>query len=281
MRINLRRSFWALFAAVFCLAACGTPATQAPAPTAGPIVNVTLAGSGGGTTILKSIVQPFEEQRPDVTLAFLQGSGGGPAKKGVAEEALDVAILLSPDIASEKQDGLELLPLADDPIAFVVHASLPIERLTAEQLKAIYLGKITNWRDVGGPDAAIVVLTRDEDEGSTKVLRKTIFTDATWAASAVVLTKAGELRDAVTKTPNSIGFGSYGDFVINGLGADVIAVDDVHPKEYGGGRYPIPARTLAVMYTPKNREKVQPLIDYLKSEMAKTALLKDGVVPVR
>jgi phosphate transport system substrate-binding protein len=269
-----------MLAAAFCLAGCGAPATQTPLATAGPAVNVTLAGSGGGTTILKSIVQPFEEQRPDVTLAFLQGSGGGLAKKGAAEGVLDVAILLSPDIASEQQDGLELLPLADDPVAFVVHAALPIEQLTAEQLKAIYLGKITNWREVGGPDAAIVVLTRDEEEGSTKVLRKAIFTEAAWAASAVVLTKAGELRDALAKTPNSIGFGSYGDFVINGLGAEVIAVDDVHPKEYAGGRYSIPARTLAIAYAPKNREKVQPLIDYLKGETAKTALLKDGVVPV-
>jgi phosphate transport system substrate-binding protein len=281
MRINLTRSLVALLATALCLAACGAPATQTQAPTAGPAINVTLAGSGGGTTILKSIVQPFEDQRPDVTLAFLQGSGGGPAKKGVTEGALDVAILLSTNIASEQAAGLELLPLAEDPVAFVVHTALPIERLTSDQLKAIYLGKITNWRDVGGPDAAIVVLTRDEEEGSTKVLRKAIFTDAAWATSAVVLTKAGELRDALIKTPNSIGFGSYGDFAINGMSTKAIAVDGVHPKEYADGRYPIPARTLAVAYAPNNREKIQSLIDYLKSETAKTALLKDGVVPVR
>jgi phosphate transport system substrate-binding protein len=279
MRINLKQTLTILILAAG-MAACGAPAAQSPAPSAGTVVNITLAGSGGGTTILKSTVKPFQERHPEVTLEFLQGSGGGAAKKGVAEGTLDVAILLSADIAGEQQAGLELLPLAEDPVAFVRHPDLAVDRLTAEQLKAIYLGEITNWQQVGGPDAAIMVLARDEEEGSTKILREALFKDAPWTTSAIVLTKAGELRDAVRQTPNSIGFGSYGDFVISGMEATVLAVDGVHPRDYAGGSYPIPARTLAVVYAPENRERVQSLLDYLKGQAAQTALVRDGAVPV-
>jgi phosphate transport system substrate-binding protein len=261
------------------IVACGVPAGQTPPTPVVQAVNVSLAGSGGGTTILTAMVKPFQSTQSSVTLEFLQGSGGAAAKKGVTDGTLDIGILLSADIAGEKQDGIELVALGEDPVSFAVHAGLPIKDLKAEQLRAIYLGEVTNWRDLGGPDAQIIVLTRDEDEGSTKVLRKALFGDAAWAPSAVVLTKAGDMRDALAKTPNSIGFTSYGDLLISQSSAQAIAVDGVHPKDYASGRYPIPARTLAIVYTPQKQSKVQPLLDYLVTDTAKAELLQNGVVP--
>jgi phosphate transport system substrate-binding protein len=207
----------------------------------------------------------------------MQGSSSGGAKQAVADGTLDVAILLSADIEGEQKEGIELLPLAADPVAFVVHADLPVKSLSAEQLAGIYLGEITSWQEVGGPDAPIVVLTRDEDEGSTKILRKALFNDAPWAASAIVFTKASELADAVQKTPNSIGFGSYGGFVIGSLSEQVLAVDGAHPQD--AAQYAIPTRTLAVAYQPARMAQVQPLIDYLKSEAARAVMAEAGVVP--
>jgi hypothetical protein len=69
--------------------------------------------------------------------------------------------------------------------------------------------------------------------------------------------------------------------MINGLGANVLSIGDVHPKSYADGKYLLPARTLAVAYVLDKSAKVQPLIDYLKSEPARASLLHDGAVPVR
>lgn len=259
------------------IAACGVATTPpAPAPAVSN-ANITLAGSGGGTTILKHVVAPFQSDSPSLTLEFLQGSSSGGAKQAVLDGTLDVAILLSANIEGDQKEGLELLPLAEDPVAFVVHADLAIHALTAEQVRGIYLGEITNWQEVGGPDAPIVVLTRDEDEGTTKILRKLLFADAPWAASAIVFTKASELNDAVQKTPNSIGFGSYGGFVIGGLANQVIAVDGAEPKD--GAAYSIPPRTLAIAYQSGRQAEVQPLLDYLKSEAAQAVMREAGVFP--
>jgi phosphate transport system substrate-binding protein len=281
MTVTALRAMPLVLITMLFIGACGAPAAQTPPTPTSQAVNVTLAGSGGGTTILTAMVKPFQSTQPLVTLEFLQGSGGAAAKKGVTDGTLDIGILLSADIASEQQDGIEIVSLGEDPVSFVVHAGVPIKDLKAEQLRAIYLGQITNWRELGGPDAQIMVLTRDEDEGSTKVLRKVLFGDAAWAPSAVVLTKASDMRDALAKTPHSIGFTSYGDLIINQSNAQAIAVDGVHPKDYASGRYPIPARTLAIIYTSQNRSKVQPLLDYLLTDVAKAELQKSGGVPAK
>lgn len=269
-----------MLVAMLGLVACGAATAPLPAPAAAPAAHVILSGSGGGSTLLKHIVAPYQAGEPALTLEFLQGSGSGPAKQAALEGKLDGAILLSANSAGEQQEGLELLPLAEDPVAFVVNGDLPIASLTQAQLREIYRGTIVNWRAVGGPDAAIIVLARDEDEGSTKILRKALFGDAPWVSSAIVLTKAGDLTDAVKDTPNSIGFGSYGGFVLGADGLSVVAVDAVHPRDYGSGRYAFPARTLALMYTPASQQRLQPLLDYLKSEAARAAMLEAGIVPL-
>lgn len=280
MRSTVRWWSVLLLASVIGLTACGVVATPPPAPAAVPGIKVTLGGSGAGTTILKQIVTPFQDAQADIALEFLQGSSSGAAKTAVAEGSLDVAILMSTDIAGDQQPGSELLALAEDPIAFAVHPDLAIKSLTSAQLRSIYLGQVTNWRELGGPDAAIVVLARDEEEGTTKVLRKSLFGDAPWAAAAIVLTKAGELNDAVKGTPNSIGFGSFCGFVLSGMGDNVIAVDAVPPSDYADGQYPFPARTLAIMYLSANQAKVQPLVDYVKSEAARSTMAQSGIMPL-
>lgn len=264
------------------LAACGITGAQpaALAPTPAPSASVVFGGSGGGTTILTYVIAPFQATSPALSLDFLQGSSSSAAKKAVKEGSLDVAILLSANIAAEREDGLDLLPVADDPVAFAVHADLAIKSLTTAQLRGIYLGQITNWSEVGGPDAAIIVMARDEDEGTTKILRKALFGDQAWAATTIVFTRASELIDAVKSTPNSIGFGSYGGFSIGGSGLETISVDAVHPRDYATGQYAFPARTLALIYTPTQQVTLQPLLDYLKGQQARDVMLQAGVVPL-
>lgn len=269
-----------LLALAAVLSACGPATAQLPAPTAAPAASVALGGSGGGTTLLKHIVGPYQADAPAVALDFLQGSGSSLAKQAVVDGSLDIAILLSADSAAERQEGLTQIALAEDPVAFVVNGDLAVEGLSSEQLRAIYLGTLTNWSEVGGPDAPIVVLARDEDEGSTKILRKALFGDAPWSEAAIVLTKASELTEAVQTTPYSIGFGSYGAFTIIGEDLRIVAVDEVHPRDYATGQYAFPARTLALMYAPASQQRLQPLLDYLAGETAQRIMREAGVVPL-
>ncbi|NER36507.1 MAG: hypothetical protein F6J93_21410 [Oscillatoria sp. SIO1A7] len=259
------------------------PKTTASAPN--EIVTITLSGSGGGSQILKSIGKPFASDRPQIRLDFLSGSralGGSGLRmyQGLREGALDIGIALSPDISRERAEELELLTIAEDPLTFVVDPKLPIEQLTLQQLQDIFAGRITSWQEVGGPDAAIVVLVRQEDEGSTTILRQVVFGEIPFAESATLLNKAEDMRKAVTDIPNSIGYMSYGDFVINQVKAKAIAVDGASPADYAQGKYPIPPRILAISYSPSNLPKVSSYINYLKSDRARELLQENGLKPI-
>ena len=275
-----------LASAAIAVPGCTPPESPPESTASAEIVTITLSGSGGGSQILKSINEPFTSDRPEVRLDFLSGSralgGSGPMMyRGLREGALDIGIALSPDLARERAEGLELLTIAEDPLTFVIYPDLPVERLTLEQLQDIFAGRITSWQEVGGPDAAIVVLVRQEDEGSTTVLRQAVFGETPFADSATVLTKAGQMRKAVTEIPNSIGYMSYGDFIVNQVKAKAIAVDGTSPADYGQGQYPISPRTLAISYSPSNMPKVRPYIDYLKSDRARELLQQKGLNPIR
>lgn len=257
-----------------CVGLGADPSTPTPAP----MITLRLSGSGGGATILKHIVESLSITQPNLKLDFLAGSGGRHSKTGVAEGILDIGILLSSDITHEGESGLEILALAQDPLTFVTHPGLVIANLTSGQLNDIYFGRMTNWQEIGGPDATIVVLTRNADEASTIILRDELFGRQPFINSAIILNKAGEMREAVTKIPNSIGFMSYGDLVVRDLKTNPIAIDGVHASGYNRGGYPLSARTLAVVYDPANWAKVQPLIDYLKSESAKNVIRDSQLV---
>ena len=132
MIVAALRAMPLLLITMLLIVACGAPSAQTPPTPVAQAVNVTLAGSGGGTTILKAMVKPFQSTQSLVTLEFLQGSGGAAAKKGVTDSTFDIGILLSADIAGDQQEGLELVSLGEDPVSFAVYAGLPIKSSCAQ-----------------------------------------------------------------------------------------------------------------------------------------------------
>ncbi|RRR65998.1 MAG: hypothetical protein EI684_21530 [Candidatus Viridilinea halotolerans] len=273
------RSLAAVFALITALSlvACSTPSAS-PAPTAfvAPSTKITLAGSGGGLEILDALLIPFQRANPDVLLEFLVSSGGEPALRGAQAGEFDLAVLLTANHAGAGRPGLTLLSLAADPLVFIRHADLPLSDLSVAQIRAIYTGRITNWSAVGGPNLPIVVLTRNEDNAATHLLRTRIFGREAWQSAAIVLGRAADLREAVLRTPGSIGFGSYGDFMLNGLQAQVLTVDGIHPRE---PNYPIPPRWLVVAYPSAQRDALDPLLSYLQSDATRLLLTQNGMVP--
>lgn len=279
MHLSLRLAALLLLVAAISLAACVAPAAPA-APVMVPATTITLAGAGDSTAILRHALAPFQRDHPELRLEFLVSSGGGLALQGVQAGEFDLAVLLSDHLAATRLPGLTTLALAEDPLAFLRHPDLVLSQLSAAQLAAIYAGRVTNWRAVGGPDAPVVVLTRTEDEGATRIMRATLFGATDWGADVIVLARAAELREAVQKTPGSIGFGSYGDFVLSGLSAQALAIDGVLPGEATAGAYPIPPRTLEIAYASNSGAALDPLLTYLQSAEARELFALAGLVPI-
>jgi phosphate transport system substrate-binding protein len=253
----------------FALAACSAAATEpTPTPTVNLQTTLMVSGSGTTTAVLIGVKPAFETDVPGYKLDVLPGSGTGGGVRGVIEGVLDVAAMARPPNDDEVAQGVEYVEFGQSGVAIYTHPSVGITNLTAAQASAIFSGQATNWSEVGGSDAAIILYVRDEGESSTKVLRQFIFGDAPFHEAVQVLTSQSDMQIAVAETPGSVGFGSWPAAYAAGADVRPIALNGVAP---GDSAYPclVP---MGIGYLSTRKADVQPLIDWLLSEQGQAAL---------
>lgn len=102
--------------------------------------------------------------------------------------------------------GVEI-PVAKDGVTIYVHTSNPLESLTIDQLKQIYTGKITNWKDVGGPDQKIIAYSRENSSGTYVFFKEEVLGGADFTPRAQTLPGTAAVVNAVAKEKNGIGYG--------------------------------------------------------------------------
>ena len=274
--MNTHRSLTLIFIVALTLVACTSPAAGPTSePTAIAPTTLTIAGSGSAATVLKYLAGKYGEQHSEITFEFLSGSSSGGGVKGVLDNTLDLGTMSRPPKDSELASGIQYLVISTDRIVIVTSADLSISSLTSQQVKDIFMGTITNWSEVGGPNASINVLVRDEDESSTQVLRQELFGDGTFAPGAVVFTSDGDLRDALSKVSNTIAFLGYSGIRLSDLKLHTLLIDGHDPAALNSN-YPY-ARPMGIAYLPSNADKVQTFLDFLGSPEAQALLAEKGI----
>jgi len=260
------------------IAARGNSAPQVvPASTAVPQTTLTIAGSGGAATVLKYLAEAYGKQHSELAFEFLSGSGSSGGVKGVLDATLDLGTMSRPPKDSELSSGIKYLAFSTDRIVIATSSDLSIPGLSSQQVKDIFLGDITNWSAVGGPNVPINVFVRDEDESRTQVLRKELFGDGAFATGSVVFTSEGDLRDALAATANTIAFLSYGGLRLSDSNAHALVIDGKDPADLGSN-YPYDY-ALGVAYLPSNAAKIQSFLDFLASPEAFALLAEKGISP--
>lgn len=281
--MKILRSVTLMFiATALALTACGsspTPQPIAASPTVVSRVNLIIAGSGGASTVLKYLADVYGSEHSEMTFEFLSGSSSGGGVKGALDGSLDLGVMSRPPRSTEVTSGIAYFAFAFDQIAIATSPDLTLTELTSQQAKDIFLGNITNWSEVGGPDANINVLVRDEDEANTQVLRAALFGEDSFAPGSVVFTSEGELRDALASLTNAIAFLSYGGLRLSNLNIPVLAIDGMDPANLTSD-YPY-YRPLGVAYLPANAAKIQSFLNFIASPEAQALLAEKGLKPPR
>ena len=154
---------------------------------------------------------------------------------------------------------------------------IAIDGLSSEQVKDIFLGNTTNWADVGGPDSLITVLTREEDDSNTKIVRNGIVGDTDFARGSHLVTSEDELKKTLAKLRASIGYLAYSGLQLDALDINVLELDGLHPSE-ADQYYPLDNRLLGVAYLPASLAKVQPFLDFITGNEG-ARLLSDKGIP--
>ena len=174
----------------------------------------------------------------------------------------------APDSVKEELETanvqLEQKPIGVDALVFIVNEDNPVTDLTQQQLRDIYAGKITNWKDVGGKDQAIVAFQRGEDSGSQTLFKKLLIQGGELMTPPSELAPAamGELVDSIAdynNSANAIGFSVYYyiDQMYSKPGLRLLAVDGVTPSNdtLADGSYPLCNDFYAVIHPDAGKYK--------------------------
>jgi phosphate transport system substrate-binding protein len=177
-----------------------------------------IKAGGGGTPIdgyLKPVKEHFEKAT-GITLT-LNFSSATLAFKQLANNELDASLAgLAYDdfVKTLKKDHIEVNPAAyvgtvigASKIYTIIHKSNPVAKLSLEQLKGIFTGKISNWKEVGGNDAPILVVLSKINPASNAAYQKLAMGDAPYAAEVLDAGRFEDLRELVSSNPEAIGFG--------------------------------------------------------------------------
>jgi len=197
-------------------------------------VNCTRATTRDGSDVVlagSTSIQPFAEQWAEAYHAgrvTVQSGGSTAGIKAARDGTADVG-MSSRQLSPAETAGLVQTVVARDGIAVIVHARNPVQALTLAQLRAIYAGTVRNWREVGGVDASITVITREEGSGTRDTFQELVMGAGVGIArEALVTAYSGGLRKMVAEDPQAIGYVTFSQ-----LNARVhaVALDGVMPTE--------------------------------------------------
>lgn len=191
-----------------------------------------------------------------------------------------------------KADGapLDQKAIGRDALVFIVNEDNPVQSLTRQQLRDIYAGKITNWKDVGGKDQEIVAFQRGEDSGSQTLFKKLLIQGGELMTPPSELAPAamGELVDSIAdynNSANAIGFSVYYyiDQMYSKPGLRLLAVDGVTPSNdtLADGSYPLCNDFYAVIHPDAAADSPERILyDWLDTDAGQDCIKKSGYVAV-
>ncbi|NLG00667.1 MAG: phosphate ABC transporter substrate-binding protein [Lentisphaerae bacterium] len=243
----------------------------------------------GSTTvgpIAKAFAETYMRQNPGVNITVSE-SGSGNGAKALLNGTCDIANLSRHLKESEKKAMSEkgVRPVAHvvayDALPVIVHPSNRVKGLTLDQIRDIYTGKITNWKEVGGGDQRIVVISRDTNSGTFETFKELVLgNDSKIVASAEYTGSNGGVRQRVQMTKGAIGYAGLG-FVDRSVKA--LEVNGVVPSAESviAKQYPI-SREL-FMFTngePAADSLAAKLLGMSRSEKGREIIEEIGYVPV-
>lgn len=168
----------------------------------------------GSTTVLpiaQKTAEAYMKQNPDVVIT-ISGGGSGNGIKAIIDGSTDIAdssrFIKDKEVKLANEKGVYPVPfaVAYDCIIPVVHPSNPVKNLTLDQLKAVYKGKIKNWKELGGQNKKIVVISRDTSSGTYEVWEKKVMKKERVYPGASLQASNGAIVQIVSNNKNAIGY---------------------------------------------------------------------------
>ena len=254
-------------------AAAAESKADAQTPVSG---SVATDGSTSMEKVIGALGEAFTKANPDATFTY-NPTGSGSGITAVSEGRCDIGLSTRALKAEEKEAGLKETVLAYDGIAIIVNPENPVSDLTLEQIADIYTGRITNWKDLGGNDAEIVLIGREAGSG-TRDGFETITGTTDACKYRQELTSTGDVITTVAQNPDAIGYASLASIkdTVKALSVGGIVPTEDSVKD---GSYAI--QRPFVLVTVEGRalsECAQKFFEYITSSEAASLISAAGAV---
>ncbi len=246
-----------------------------------------LAGSTTVQPLVEVLAEAFMDMNAEVSID-VQGGGSSVGVTAAGEGTVDIGMSSRAikDSEFEVFPNLQVFTIAYDGIAVVVNSGVELPTLSIDEVRAIFSGAITNFADVGGTDAPIIVVSREEGSGTRAAFEDLVmkYKDSAGekvldliAESALLQQSNGQVRTIVAETPNSIGYLSFGflDDSVTG-----VPIDDVSPSidNVLNGSYPI-FRPLNMETGGDPSDLAKSFLDFILSADGQ-AIVSEDYIPV-
>lgn len=244
----------------------------------------------GSTTVLpfaQAAVEKFMTSNPGINIS-LSGGGSGNGIKALADKTVNIAnssrFIKLDEVKTAIANDVYPVPFAValDCLLPMVHPSNPVNGLTTQQLKDIYSGKITNWKDVGGDNAPIAVVGRDTSSGTYGTWQEMIMDigeKARVTAKAQTAASSGAMLSTVANNKNAIGYDGIGyiNNTVKPLTVNQIAGTAISAKD---GSYPL-SRYLYMFTNGWPNDDALNFINYILSEEGQAIVESTGFIRIR
>lgn len=263
--------------------------TRAP-PVPGLQGAVTVKGSDTMVLLGQRWAEQFMKTHPEAKIQ-VTGGGSGTGIAALINGTTDIAMSSRPIKDTERHQAQQRrrtgpveLAVALDGITFYVHESNPVESLTIGQLKAIYLGDLTRWKDVGGNDAPIVVYSRENSSGTYVFVKDEVLGGEDFTVRALTLPGTAAVVNAVGLERHGIGYG--GAAYAKGVKELKVKWDAQSeaiaptPQNIQNGTYPLSRRLY--FYLPREATgTTRAFLDYVLSPEGQEIATTVGYFPVK
>lgn len=247
--------------------------------------SVTLAGSTSVTPYAEKIAQAFESENPG-TVVDVQGLGSTAGVKAANENTADIGMASRELKDEEKGMGLTEHVIAHEGIAVIVNPSNGVKDLDIESLKKIFNGEIKNWKEVGGTDENIIVVSREAGSGTRSAFDELVGLEeekgdkklSTVSSEALIADGNGAVRQNISGKGNAIGYLSLGYLDDSVAG---IKIDGIEPTTENvlSGEYKI-SRPFLLLTKGEVKESAKAYIDFVMSEKGQAIIEEEGAVRV-
>ena len=241
----------------------------------GDTAKITISGSTSVGPTMEVLAEVYEKNN-DVNIE-VQQVGSSAGIKNTIDGISDLG-MSSRDLKDEETKEVDGTQIAIDGIAVITNTANKVTNLTSEQVKDIFTGKITNWKEVGGEDAQIVVVSREEGSGTREGFQDILgFESDELIKDAQICDGSGNVKSTVEGNENAIAYISFGYL---GDTLNDVKIDGVEPTDANvvDGKYPISRPFIVVNKKDGLSDVAKAFVDFIMSEEGQNIVAEEGFI---